>query len=252
MEKLDILDDLISKGRFLEKGIIFQPPPSNVYRTYKVYIHQDNSAYQNWIALCKRFLNEYSKEDLNTFEELSKKILPDNHIKMLSILNSIKEFSQITSKIVLKPTQNTNKVFIVHGHDEKAKIDVARTLEKLGLEAIILHEQADGGKTIIEKFEKNAIDVGFAVILLTADDEGKAKRENDYKDRARQNVVFEMGYFMGKLGRDRVLLLLDKGVDKPGDLDGIVYTPIDEHDAWKYKLVKEMKAVGYSVSADSL
>lgn len=145
------------------------------------------------------------------------------------------------------------KVFVVHGHNDKVQIDVARTLEKLGLSPIILHEQTDGGKTIIEKFEKNAIDAGFAVILLTADDEGKAKRDVvGYKDRARQNVVFEMGYFMAKLGRDRVLLLLDKGVEKPGDLDGIVYTPIDEHNAWKYKLVKEMKAVGYSVSADSL
>lgn len=145
------------------------------------------------------------------------------------------------------------KVFVVHGHNDKVQIDVARTLEKLGLSPIILHEQTDGGKTIIEKFEKNAIDAGFAVILLTADDEGKAKRDAvGYKDRARQNVVFEMGYFMAKLGRDRVLLLLDKGVEKPGDLDGIVYTPIDEHNAWKYKLVKEMKAVGYSVSADSL
>lgn len=252
MEKLDILNDLISQGSLLEKGILFQPPPSNVYRTYKVYIHKDNSAYQNWIALCKRFLNEYSKDDLKAFEELSKKISPDNHIKMLSILNSLKEFSQRINKVVVKPSTKSNKVFIVHGHDEKTKLDVARTLEKLGLEAIILHEQADGGKTIIEKFEKNIINVGFAIILLTADDEGKAKRENHYKDRARQNVVFEMGYFMGKLGRDRVLLLLDKGVEKPGDLDGIVYTPIDEHDAWKYKLVKEMKAVGYSVSADSL
>lgn len=144
------------------------------------------------------------------------------------------------------------KVFIVHGHNDLIKEKAARTLEKLGLEAIILHEQHDGGKTIIEKFEKNVIDVGFAIVLLTADDEGKAKRETNYKDRSRQNVVFEMGYFMGKLGRDRVLLLLDKDVEKPGDLDGIVYTPIDDHDAWKHKLVKEMKAVGYSVSADNL
>lgn len=151
-----------------------------------------------------------------------------------------------------KINMERNKVFIVHGHNNGIKIDVARILEKLGLEAIILHEQADGGKTIIEKFEENAFDVGFAVILLTADDEGKAKHETDYKDRARQNVVFEMGYFMAKLGRDRVLLLLGEGVEEPGDLNGIVYTPIDEHDAWKYKLVKEMKAVGYSVSADRL
>lgn len=147
---------------------------------------------------------------------------------------------------------NSNKVFIVHGHNNLIKEKTARTLEKLGLEAIILHEQADGGKTIIEKFENNAISVGFAIILLTDDDEGKAKEEVDYRKRARQNVIFEMGYFMGKLGRERVLLLLDKGVEKPGDLDGIVYTPIDEHDAWKIKLVKEMKSVGYSISADDL
>lgn len=147
---------------------------------------------------------------------------------------------------------NSNKVFIVHGHNNLIKEKTARTLEKLGLEAIILHEQADGGKTIIEKFENNAISVGFAIILLTDDDEGKAKEEVDYRKRARQNVIFEMGYFMGKLGRERVLLLLDKGVEKPGDLDGIVYTPIEEHDAWKIKLVKEMKSVGYSISADDL
>jgi predicted nucleotide-binding protein len=70
--------------------------------------------------------------------------------------------------------------------------------------------------------------------------------------RARQNVVFEMGYFIGKLGRDRVFLLLENGVDKPGDLDGIVYTSFDNADGWKLKLVKELKAAGYKVTADSL
>ena len=168
----------------------------------------------------------------------------------------LSEIENNTSQNTINQSENktlaSTKVFIVHGHNETVKIDVARTLEKLGLEAIILHEKTDEGKTIIEKFEKNAINVGFAVILLTADDEGKAKREKDYKNRARQNVVFEMGYFMGKLGRDRVLLLLDKGVEKPGDLDGIVYTPIDEHDAWKYKLCDELKAAGYDVSKDKL
>lgn len=112
-------------------------------------------------------------------------------------LEDLKKYLKSQSSIILeqnikenkgespqKINMERNKVFIVHGHNNEIKIDVARTLEKLGLEAIILHEQADGGKTIIEKFEKNVIDVGFAVILLTADDEGKAKREKDYKDRA--------------------------------------------------------------------
>jgi len=148
--------------------------------------------------------------------------------------------------------KSVNKIFIVHGHNEVMKEKVARTLLKLGLNPIILHERPDGGKTIIEKIEKNSSEVGFAVVLLTDDDEGKAKIETTYKSRARQNVIFEMGYFIGALGRDRVFLLLAKGVEKPGDLDGIVYTPFDENDGWKLKLVKELKVAGYSVSADQL
>jgi len=145
-----------------------------------------------------------------------------------------------------------NEIFIVHGHNESVKQTSARTLSKLGLEPIILHERPDGGKTIIEKFEKNISNIGFALILLTNDDEGKARTETDLSARARQNVIFEMGYFIGKLGRDRVFLLLEQGVEKPGDLDGIVYTPMDSHEGWKLKLVKELKAAGYSVSADNL
>ena len=139
-----------------------------------------------------------------------------------------------------------------HGHDSLMKETTARTLSKLGLDPIILHEQPDGGRTIIEKFEENSSEVGYAIILLTADDEGKAKKEIDMKARARQNVVFEMGYFIGKLGRNKVLLLLENGVEKPGDLDGVVYTPIDANDGWKLKLVKELKACKYNVSADNI
>lgn len=104
-----------------------------------------------------------------------------------------------------KPSEKklTNKIFIVHGHNNESKQIVARTISQLKLEPIILHEQAEQGRTIIEKFEKNSSDVNFAIILLTADDEGKAMRETDFKSRARQNVVFEMGYFIGKLGREK-------------------------------------------------
>jgi predicted nucleotide-binding protein len=159
-------------------------------------------------------------------------------------------------KVVKQETDNnkifTNKIFIVHGHGNEIKQIVARTLSKLKLEPIILHEQVDQGRTIIEKFEENSSEVNFAIILLTADDIGKAKMEIDYKTRARQNVVFEMGYFIGKLGRKKVFLLLENGVDKPGDLDGIVYVPLDNTDGWKLKLVKELKAVGYNITADDL
>lgn len=155
-----------------------------------------------------------------------------------------------------------NKVFVVHGHGERLKIETARTLELMGLKAIILHEQEDMGNTIIEKFEANAMDVGFAVVLLTADDFGfskkdaqKAKTEGKEVDptpRARQNVVFEMGYFMGKLDRAHVFLLLEDGVDKPGDLDGIVYQKVDSEGIWKMKLAKRLKAVGYSANVDAI
>ena len=114
----------------------------------------------------------------------------------------------------------------------------------------ILHEQADQGRTIIEKFEANSADVTFAIVLLTADDEGKAKKETDYKERARQNVIFEMGYFVGLLSRSHVFMLLDEGVEKPSDLDGIVYTSLNED--WKTKLFKELQACGYKVDPKDL
>jgi predicted nucleotide-binding protein len=155
--------------------------------------------------------------------------------------------SKIETKMELK---HTNKVFIVHGHNNEIKETLARTLEQWELKPIILHERADKGKTIIEKFEDNASDVNFAIILLTADDEGKAKKEDNYKYRARQNVIFEMGYFIGKLGRERVILLLENGVEKPSDLDGIVYKPI--HDDWKYRLFTELKAAGCNINAEKL
>ena len=144
----------------------------------------------------------------------------------------------------------TNKVFIVHGHNEAVKEKVARFIEHLKLEAIILHEQADRGQTIIEKFESNSYNVNFAIVLLTADDEGKAKAETDYKERARQNVIFEMGYFVGLLSRSHVFMLLEDGVEKPSDLDGIVYTSLKED--WKNKLFKELKECGYKVNPNDL
>ena len=143
-----------------------------------------------------------------------------------------------------------NKVFVVHGHDNQAKSEVARVLQKLKLEPIILHEQANQGKTIIEKFEAHS-DVGFAVVLLTPDDLG-GTTENDLKKRARQNVVLELGYFIGKLGRGRVCPLYKSEVELPSDLSGVVYVPMDGHDAWQMKLAKELKAAGFTVDLNDL
>ncbi len=131
----------------------------------------------------------------------------------------------------------------------------ARFVEAFDLEAIILHEQADGGKTIIEKVEAFS-EVGFAIILHTADDVGNSKtahgKDGALHDRSRQNVVFEHGYFVGKLGRGRVVALVKGNVEIPSDLHGVVYTPMDEHDAWKTKIAKEMKAAGMAIDLNKL
>ncbi|MHB1544999.1 MAG: TIR domain-containing protein [Gammaproteobacteria bacterium] len=116
---------------------------------------------------------------------------------------------------------NSRKVFLVHGHDIAAKELVARFLERVGLEPIILHEQANQGRTVIEKFESYA-DVPFAVVLLTGDDVGsKAGAKAVLAPRARQNVILELGYFTGKLDRSRVSALFVSGLDVPSDLHGV-------------------------------
>lgn len=132
-------------------------------------------------------------------------------------------------------------MFVVHGHDEEAKALAARFLEKLKLEPVVLHEQASSGRTIIEKFEVYTGDVGFAVILLTPDDVGSsAKDTSACKPRARQNVIMELGYFMGKLGRARVCALHKGGVELPSDYQGVIYIEMDPAGAWKQKLAQEL------------
>lgn len=140
------------------------------------------------------------------------------------------------------------RVFIVHGHDGELKESVARIVEKQGLSPVILSEQANNGKTIIEKFEKNS-DVGGAICLFTADDLGRAKTMEKEQSRARQNVVFEAGYFMGKLGRNRIVIVAEHGVELPSDMQGIVYT--DKAD-WRVDVLKELKEMGYKIDLNKL
>ena len=143
-------------------------------------------------------------------------------------------------------------IFVVHGHDEALREKVARTLEKLGFKPVILREQPNEGQTLIEKFESKA-DVGFAVVLLTPDDIGYDKNKpNEAAGRARQNVVLELGYFVGRLGRKRVMAIRHPDVELPGDVLGLVYTDSQDEQGWKVELVRELKAAGYSVDANKL
>ena len=131
------------------------------------------------------------------------------------------------------------KVFIVHGHDELTLLKVKDFITSIGLEPVILKEKASYGLPIILKLEKYT-DVIFAIILYTACDKGRAKDAIELKSRARQNVVLEHGLLYGKLGRERVVALLEKGVEQPSDLDGVVYIPLDEFEGWQTRLVREM------------
>ena len=183
-------------------------------------------------------------------------VLGNTDVLLESMIDEIEKYweedeeSSTTSDFRVKMPKSTNKVFVIHGHDESARETVARFLEKLELEPVILHEQPNKGRTIIEKFEKHA-QVGFAVVLLTPDDVGSLKgEESNLKTRARQNVIFEFGYFIGKLGRNRVCALTKGDVEIPSDYDGVVYVPLDDHGAWKMSLVKELKAAEFDVDAN--
>lgn len=150
----------------------------------------------------------------------------------------------------LKGTEDIsgNSVFIVHGHDDQSKTETARFIESMGLTATILHEQISGSHTIIEKFERYASKAVFAVILLTPDDVGYAKDSpNNAKFRARQNVIFELGYFCSLLSRENVCVLYKEGVEILNDFAGVVYTPMDNAGAWKLALARELKAAGLSI-----
>lgn len=143
------------------------------------------------------------------------------------------------------------QVFIVHGRDEAMKERTARFIEKIGADVIILHEMPSAGRTVIEKIEAYA-DVGAAVVLLTADDVGAlASDAANLKRRARQNVIFELGYFAAKLGRERTIALYERDVEVLSDFGGVVYIELDPHGSWRMELVRELRAAGLNVSADA-
>jgi len=146
--------------------------------------------------------------------------------------------------------RNKRKVFIVHGRDNEAKQEVSRFIEKLGLLAIILHEQASSGMTIIEKIEHYSNDADFALVLYTPCDHGRGLHESNIppKNRARQNVVFEHGYLMAKLGRENVCSLVKGEIETPNDISGVVYVQLDELGGWKNEVAKELKACGYAIN----
>jgi predicted nucleotide-binding protein len=158
-------------------------------------------------------------------------------------------------KSVLENTRITSKkIFVVHGHDEAMKQTIARFLENLELKPIILHEQPGGSKTLIEKFEDYS-DVSFAIVLFSPDDMIPTKnKSNEQIYRARQNVIFELGYFIGKLNRKQVVSLCRNHdeLDLPSDYQGIIYLEFDNKGGWKTDLFKELKAIYHDIDANKI
>jgi len=187
-------------------------------------------------------------------EDLFDILLRRSHITESQIADS-KHARLQSPQAVNQPPQlasgfNKSQVFIVHGHDELAKLDMANFIRELGLEPIILHMQASGGRTIIEKIEEYT-NVGYGIVLYTPCDVGAPRDSLTYKRRARQNVVFEHGYLIAKLGRGRVAAMVKGEVETPNDISGVVYISLDEHGGWKGQLITELRGAGYHVRSNT-
>lgn len=223
----------------------------------KQSFNNERNEYKNEYDSVNFYYGMYGKgapDPLQAFrEKLKNKLTNLNQLLIkVDLMKSQVPDKTIGIKTELTTEENlTNKVFIVHGHNNEIRVSVAHTLEKLGLNPIILHEQPNSGKTIIEKFEIHS-NVGFAIVILTDDDLGKAKTDENLNQRARQNVILELGYFIGKLGRDKVCPLYTKGVELPSDLYGLLYTEIDKSEHWKIKMAKELKAAGYEIDVNKI
>lgn len=163
--------------------------------------------------------------------------------------SSVKSGMERLNELVIQARQRgLAKVFLVHGHDNEAKETVARFIERLGLEAVILHEQANRGRTIIEKLEHH-VDAFFAVVILTPDDVGApCKDSNSLQSRARQNVIFELGLLIGKLGRSHVCALQKGEIELPSDYHGVLPIMMDQGGGWKTHLAQELKQAGCAVN----
>lgn len=186
----------------------------------------------------KDFIEKFKRK----IEELRKLTLKVNLLKSIEPEPEVKKSA--------KKDLDKSQVFIVHGHDDLAKVETARFIENLGFQPIILHEQPSSGQTIIEKIESYS-NVGFGIVLYTQCDVGaKNGHEHELKHRARQNVVFEHGYLIANIGRNNVAALVKGEVETPNDISGVVY--ISMIGDWKLELAKELRNSGYAVDMNKV
>ncbi len=220
---------------------------STLANDYEDYIYEDLD-YDEFDAL-------HCMDRIQDYEGYIRYKIHNYKTSMLDSINSlegIKDRLELSEELDPPKRIFGDKIFIVHGHNEAAKLKVARFIENQDLTAIILDEQPIG-HTIIDKFEEHADEAGFAVILLTGDDiciltDPEEKRQ----PRARQNVILEFGYFLAELGRKRIGVLYEEGVELPSDIKGLEYVPLDNADGWKIKLAKGMRAAGFTVDMNNI
>lgn len=172
-------------------------------------------------------------------------------INILEVNNDviiIFEDSVVRLDLEVEKMKKKDKVFIIHGKNNELKREVQLLLERIGIDGIVLHERANKGRTIIDKLIEEAEPAIYAIAILTPDD------VVDSAFRARQNVYLEAGYFLGKLGKSRVLLLKLGSIEIPSDLQGILYTEVDDivNGYWKSKVVKELISAGFNVDMSEL
>lgn len=265
------LNEQIEEGTILHKRTIITQPDLDIYK-------QD---YERWTKYISEFLKHSFNKPSNEYKEAFNMEGYSFMGRLGTYANEIEDYKDLIARrlanlknlerstdfmktsvlsndnIETKKEERRNdkdkvEVFIVHGHDGEAKIKAARFIERLGLKPIILHEQASGGATIIEKIEAYT-NVGFALVLYTPCDCGKKKDADvQLQDRARQNVVFEHGYLIGRIGRNNVCALVKGNVETPSDISGVVYTPMDENDAWHFSVAKELRKAGYTIDMNKI
>lgn len=263
METINSLDDL-QLIKYLESGLISRATGGSF--EYYDYVRQKvlkNGDFQEllpaWIKTCRdtnqfwnfikgKFGSYQERREFiwNEFTPLYNQLEFNTFSPIDETINNIPEVKKSTNQGTTVGKEKS-KVFIVHGHDNETKQEVARFIESIGLQTIILHEQASRSMTIIEKIEYYSDEASFAVVLYTPCDKGRGVTENDVpaRFRARQNVVFEHGYLMAKIGRQNVCALVKGEIETPSDISGVVYTPLDAFGGWKNELMKELKACGY-------
>jgi len=259
-DKKRALSLLLSQIKALENNVLrtlndTSTPANSRYVSFKLYAETYNgiaSQTETILGLSEKsfsyFLTQQMQNHMNTLWGTQKQVVEAVAVNISNIKTYVEDalheidVSKAPEVLSVKVDFNNKKVFIVHGHDHRLLDEVELMLRRINLEPVILKNETNSGRTIIEKIE-DLTDVGFGIVLYTGCDEGRKKGDVDLKDRARQNVVFEHGYLCAKLGRNRVVALNDSSIEIPSDLSGVLYIPHSTPD-WKNQLMREMRSAG--------